>query len=1014
MSFYRISPLFFLFFSFSVVTAQKNPLVTRDSLDQQQWVDVRYDAMSLDEKLGQLFMVMVASDQPKAASDKVEKLIKEQHIGGVIFSTGGPVRQARLTNRFQSVSKLPLLVGMDAEWGLAMRLDSTYAFPWNMTLGAITDNTIVQDVGRRIGEHAKRLGVHINFAPDIDINTNPNNPIIGNRSFGEDRKNVANKGIAFMKGMESAGVLSSGKHFPGHGDTETDSHHSLPMINFSRARLDSIELYPFRKLIQEGLSSVMVGHLEVPAMEIKNGLPSSLSEQIISGILKEEMGFKGLIFTDALNMKGVTDHGKNGDTELAAFMAGNDILLMPTDVEAAKAKLAKAYGKGKISEERLAASVKKILMAKYKVDLDHYRPVELKNLYEDLNSRKDELVYENAIENALTVVKNDFFLMGVKNLENKKIAYVKFGDAKSDPFVEALNRYAKVTQVNGKDIATLKEKLKAYNLVIIGFHKSNENPWKPYKFSEKELNWLQEIASERTSNLILSVFAKPYALSDIPSFETIDAIVMAYQNSELAQKKAAELIFGAIPAKGRLPVTAHPKFPVNLQLKLKSLKRLGYSYPERVGFDAQKLAQVDTLVQHGLDSLMFPGAQVLVARSGKVVYNKAFGKPTYDSKDSVTTDHIYDLASLTKILATLPVLMEMEEEGELDLHDTFEELLPEYADTEIKNVTVLKALSHYGRLPAWIAFYVDTLDKTGKPSKEFYRKKPMDGFHVQVTDQLYLTDAYKDSIYDRIARQDLKSNRYRYSDVGYYVMKQYIEATKKRPLDQLVHDFLYAPIGAFNTSYNPLEKLPLNRIVPSEEDDYYRYQRVQGYVHDMGAAMQGGVGGHAGLFSNAGDVAKIMQMYLQEGYYGGTRFLDSRTVKKFNTCYFCKNDVRRGVGFDKPELEGGGNTCGCVSRKSFGHSGFTGTYTWADPEEELVYVFLSNRTYPTASNTLLIKSGLRTRIQEKIYEAIVNEDSKEVTPRAGEGPNFKTGSPVTPSTAEGPDSKDVTPSAAGM
>ncbi len=330
MRFYHWFPLLLL--PFTYVNAQKNPLVTRDSLDQQKWVDARYEAMSLDEKLGQLFMVMIASDQNAGDINQVESLIKEQHIGGVIFSTGGPVRQAKLTNRFQAASKLPLLIGMDAEWGLSMRLDSTYSFPWNMTLGAITDNTIVQDVGRRIGEHAKRLGVHINFAPDIDINTNPNNPIIGNRSFGEDRENVSNKGIAFMKGMESAGVLSSGKHFPGHGDTETDSHHALPMINFERARLDSVELYPFNGLIENGLSSVMVGHLEVPALEIKKGLPSSLSEQIISGLLKEEMGFQGLVFTDALNMKGVTDHGKNGDAELAAFIAGNDILLMPLDV----------------------------------------------------------------------------------------------------------------------------------------------------------------------------------------------------------------------------------------------------------------------------------------------------------------------------------------------------------------------------------------------------------------------------------------------------------------------------------------------------------------------------------------------------------------------------------------------------------------------------------------------------------------------------------------------------------
>ncbi len=947
-------------------------MVTKDSVQQRAWVEATYQKMTLDEKLGQLFMIMVHSDQGKASAERTKQLIRDHHLGGLIFSTGGPVRQAQLTNEFQKHSKIPLMIGMDAEWGLAMRLDSTYAFPWNMTLGAITDNAIVEKVGHQIGRHAKRLGVHINFAPDIDININPKNPIIGNRSFGEDRENVAQKGIAFMKGMEGAGVLSSGKHFPGHGDTEVDSHKALPVIDFSRERLDSIELYPYRKLIKEGLSSVMVAHLSVPALEIKEGFPSSLSEQIIGAVLKEQLNFKGLVFTDALNMQGVANYAKEGEVELAAFLAGNDILLMPLDVPKAKAKLLEAYKNGRITENRLAYSVKKILMAKYKVGLHRYSPIKLDNLYKNLNSLEDDMIYEEAIENAITVVKNNVSLLAIKKLENKKIAYVKFGDDNSDPFVEELNKYAKVTQINGKDIATLKAGLKAYNLVIVGFHKSNANPWKSYKFSKREIDWLQQIAAERTSNLILALFARPYALLDIPTFENIDAVVVGYQNSKIAQEKTAQAIFGAIEAKGVLPVSSHSDFPVNTTVAVPSLKRLGYSIPERVGLSSSKLAQIDKMVQGGMDSLMFPGAQVLVARKGKVVYNKGFGKPTYDSDEKITTDHLYDLASLTKILATLPLVMKMEEEGTLELNTTFEELIPSFSKSDLRNVTVLKALSHYGRLPAWIAFYLSTLDENRKPSAEFYRNQVTDGFSVQVADHLYIADTYKDSIYNRIGRQTLKANRYRYSDLAFFVMKKYIENTYNTDLGKLANDFLYKPIGATHTGYNPLKRFLKSDIVPSEDDNYYRYQRVQGYVHDMAAAMQGGIGGHAGLFSNANDVAKIMQMYLQDGYYGGQQFLESRTVKKFNTCYFCGNNVRRGVGFDKPEPRGGGPASKLVSRKSFGHSGFTGTYTWADPEEDLVYVFLSNRTFPTATNTLLIKSGLRTRIQEKIYEAILN------------------------------------------
>lgn len=953
-------------------TCQQHPLMAADSLDQMRWVETTYEAMTLEEKVGQLFMVLIASNQSKADTDRIAQLIREEKIGGIIFSSGGPVAQAKLTNVYQEIAKTPLLIGMDAEWGLAMRLDSTYAFPWNMTLGAIRDTAIIRKIGYQIGTHAKRMGVHINFAPVVDVNINPENPIIGNRSFGEDKVNVSAKAIAFHKGMNDAGVLTCAKHFPGHGDTATDSHKALPIINLSAARLDSVELYPYRQLIPEGLNGVMVAHLNVPALEAEEERPTSLSKAVISELLHKKLNFKGLILTDALNMKAVTSYTSPGDTELQAFLAGNDILLMPEDVKRAKERIMQAVEEGGILPTRLAQSVKKILKAKYKAGLHEYEPIETEALIDDLNSLENDILYEEAIENAITVLKNKVNLLGVKKLKNKRIAYVKFGDADHQPFLNTLKNYAEITQVDGKDIASLKRKLSDFNLIIIGFHKSNESPWKNHDFTEKEILWLNEIAKERTSNVILSVFARPYILNKIPSFENIDGLIVGYQNSALAQQKMAELLFGAIGARGVLPVSAHQEFPVGSGINLKPLKRLGYSFPERVGMSSKKLELVDKLVKDGLDSLMFPGAQVLVARKGKVVYHKSFGKPTYQAEDSINADYIYDLASLTKILATLPIIMKMEEENKISLNTTFQELIPSYSDSELKDVTVLKALSHYGRLPAWIAFYLDTLNKKRKPSSEFYRDSPGPGYSIKVSDRLYLTDAYRDSIYNRIGRQELKSNRYRYSDVAYYVLKKFIEDTYQKSLDKIVQELLLQPLGATNTTYNPLDKFPRSKIVPSEIDTYYRYQEVRGYVHDMGAAMQGGVGGHAGLFANANDVAKIMQMYLQGGYYGGERIINQRTVEKFNKCYFCHKEVRRGVGFDKPQLKDKGPTCGCVSRKSFGHSGFTGTYTWADPEKEIVYVFLSNRTYPTATNRLLVKSGLRTRIQQAIYDSIID------------------------------------------
>jgi beta-N-acetylhexosaminidase len=963
----------------------KNPLQTKDSIQQKKWVDDLFNSLSIEERIGQLFMVQVFSDKGKAHESEIAKLITEQHIGGLIYSNGGPVRQAKLNNNLQAASKIPLLIGMDAEWGLSMRLDSTYAFPWNMTLGAITDNYLVEQTGRQIGEHCKRLGVHFNFAPAVDINTNPKNPIIGNRSFGEDRDNVTEKGLAFMKGMQSAGTLANAKHFPGHGDTEEDSHLKLPTINFSAERIDSVELYPYRKLIKQGLASVMVAHLNVPSLEKRRGFPSSLSRHIVTDILKEQLGFNGLIFTDALTMKGAADYVEKGvdgtrtksivqggEIDLMAFLAGNDVMLMSEDPKKGIAKFVEAYNNGVITEERLAHSVKKILMAKYKVGLNNYSPIGIYDLEKDLNRLKDDLLYEELMENAITVVKNSNSLLPLRDLQTKKIAYVSLGDDEGSAFLEELKKYAKVHEIRADKLDEIIEKLHNYNTVVIGFHKSNANPWKSFKFSQKEMAWLYEIA--RTNTVVLDVFARPYALDDLLSIDNIESIVMSYQNSEISQEKSAQLLFGAIPAKGKLPVSTGEYFPVGTGETYNALLNLSYGLPERVGIDSKLLSRIDSIANLAVDGKMTPGIQLLVARKGKVIYNKNFGYHTYEKKNKVDFNDVYDVASLTKILATLPVLMELEEKGALSLDDKLSKLMPEYKNTNKKNVTLKKMLSHYAQLKPWIPFYYATLDTvTKKPDPKYYRATRTKGFDVEVTNTLFMRNDYKDSIQKIIRDSELLSTlRYRYSDLPYYILKNYLEGFYDKPLSEITEDRFYKSLGANYTTYNPRNKFSLKDIVPTEIDDYYRYKKVHGYVHDMGAAMQGGIGGHAGVFSNANDVAKIMQMYLQKGFYGGKRYLKSETIDKFNHCYYCESDNRRGIGFDKPQLGEAGPTCGCLSMTSFGHSGFTGTYAWADPEEEIVYVFLANRTYPQAGKNLLLRENIRTEIQRLIYEAIID------------------------------------------
>lgn len=959
-----------LFFFTQISFSQTSPLISEDPEEQRQWVDSIYNQMSLKEKVGQLFMVDVFSSDPVEKIEKAKLLVEQHYVGGVIFSKGGPQRQAKINNQLQELSKVPLLVGMDAEWGLAMRLDSTYAFPWNMTLGAIQDEKLIEEVGAGIAKHSKRLGVHINFAPVVDINTNPENPIIGNRSFGENKNNVTRKAAALMRGLHRENILSSAKHFPGHGDTEKDSHKTLPTIDFSRDRIFREELFPYRELIDEGLTSVMVAHLNVPSLEKRENFPSSLSHSIVTGILKEKLDFYGLIITDALNMKGVADFDDPGDIDLAAFLAGNDILLFSEDVPKASEKIIEAYNKGLITEARLEHSVRKILYAKYKAGLNNYQPVQTDYLTEDLNSIRNEVLTHRLYENAMTVVKNDRSTVPVRDLETSKIAYVHFGEDSGDPFFEQLNRYTQVDSVSAENLNELLDKLDSYNLVIIGYHQANDSPWSGFRMNQIEQTWLYEVA--RKNKVILNIFTRPYALLDLKTTANFEAIQVAYQNSVLAQKKAAEVIFGALQAKGKLPVTAGEEFPVGTGYKTRDLNRLSYGLPEHVGMNSYKLNRIDALLDKAVKEKMTPGLQVLVARKGKVIYERNVGYHTYEKINPVQASDVYDLASLTKILATLPLLMELVDKDEIELETTLGEMFPSFRGSNKENITLLQMLSHYARLKSWIPFHRITYDsKNKRPDVRYLRREEDRGYNVKIADDIYVRNDIRDSVFYTIRDSELERRRmYKYSDLPFYLLKFYLEDIYGTSLEYLTQDHFYKSLGASNTTYLPLNKFPKDRIVPTEDDKSWRHQLLQGYVHDEGAALLGGIGGQAGLFANANDVAKIMQMYVNGGEYGGKRYFSRKTVDKFNTCYYCEQDVRRGVGFDKPQLSNSGPTCGCVSMTSFGHSGFTGTFTWADPEEELVYVFLSNRIHPSATNNKLTRESIRSDIQEIIYEAI--------------------------------------------
>lgn len=942
----------------------------KGSAAEDKWVDSIYSQMPLDEKIGQLFMVAAYSNKDKdtAHVNGLERLIKNYKIGGLIFFQGGPVRQARMTNRFQSLSKVPLFIGIDAEWGLNMRIDSTFKFPWNSTLGAIRDLKLIEKTGEQMGKESRRMGIHFNFSPVLDINTNPKNPIIGHRSFGEDKKNVTENAIALMTGVQNQGVFSTGKHFPGHGDTAVDSHNTLPLVDFSRERLENVELYPYKRMFDEGLESVMVAHLNVPVLEPREGYPTSLSQAVVTNLLQKEMNFNGLIFTDALNMKGASNFRKPGDIDLEALLAGNDILLFAENVPVAVEKITEAYQNNAVTEERLAQSVKKILHYKYKAGLNNYRPVALENLTADLNPAENTALQYQLFENAVTVLKNDKTVIPIQDL-TKKIAYVKLGDDTNSAFVGTLNKYTEVTEVASDNIDSLNAQLKNYDLVIVGFHKSDK-AWKKNDFTESELLWLQQLAKNNT--VILDVFAKAYSLMPVASFDDIEAVVLSYQNGDIAQEVSAEILFGAVDAKGKLPVSINGEFKVNDGLITEKLNILGFSAPENVGMDSAKLNEIEAIANKAIAGKMTPGLQVLVARKGKVVYQKSFGYHTYDNLTKVKNSDIYDVASVTKMVSTLPNVMQLYDKGEVNLYSRLGDMLPQFRGSDKQDISFRELLSHYGRLQAWIPFYKATLDSFTKPAEQYYRTGFSDAFSKQVSENLFIRNDYADTIMKQIIDSRLIDKKeYKYSDFTFIILKKYLESTTGKSIDRLSHEHFFRPLGMTSTMYNPLRRFDKGRIPPTEIDTYFRHDTIQGYVHDMEAAMEGGIAGHAGIFSNSMDIAKMMQLFLQKGKYGGKNYFSESTFDMFNTCHFCVEGNRRGLGFDKPQIGREGPTCGCVSRASFGHTGFTGTIAWADPESEIIYVFLSNRTFPDSNApNALSKENIREDIQRIIQEAI--------------------------------------------
>jgi beta-glucosidase-like glycosyl hydrolase/CubicO group peptidase (beta-lactamase class C family) len=953
----------------------------------EAWADSVLATLTPEQRIGQLMVVRLSSINTATRvvtfyEKEVEAAVRDYGVGGVCLFQGGPLRQARLVNHLQSLSRVPILMTIDAENGLGMRLDSVAGLPRQMMLGALRDPGVVYAYGRWVAQQCRRMGIQVNYAPVVDVNNNPANPVINDRSFGDDRQRVTDLGLQYMKGMQDAGVMASAKHFPGHGDVSVDSHYDLPVIAKDRRALDSLELFPFRALVRGGVGSVMVAHLSVPAIDDRPNRPSSISYANVTSLLRDTLGFDGLTFTDALEMKGVTKHFPDGEASVEALIAGHDMLCLPGDIPLVVAKVRDAIRKKRLSWAALDARVRKVLVAKYRLGLADLRPVALEGLADDLN-RESPALRRRIAEGALTLARHDARSFPLPPGGPSRVALVSLGTSADNDFTRRMRLHydADVFHFDYRrpphQVPSIVELVRSrYDAVVVAVHGLSRFPGASRSFgmSEAARGLATEVLAAKPSTLVL--FGNPYVAE---AFGTAGSLLVCYEDEPVAQDVAADMVAGFRAPQGRLPVAVGPALPSGTGLTPPARPVAQAGSPAGHPFRA-----IDSLAEDAIRQRAAPGCVVLVAQKGRIVYQKAFGHPTYDSAASLTTETLFDMASVTKICATTLSVMKLYDEGRLRLDATLGEYLPFTRGTDKAALRIRDLLIHQAGLRAFIPFYRETLDTaTGIPRDGFYARAPRDGYRIRVKDGMDLRDDFRDTMQLRILQSPVAPNPgYVYSDNDFILLGQVVEAISGRPLDAYAAATFYRPMGLVSPGFNPVDRFPTRQIAPTEAEATFRRSLVHGYVHDPGAALFGGIAGHAGLFSTAHDIAALMQMLLDNGVHNGRRYLSDTTVALF-TAYH-SSISRRGLGFDKPEKDNAVRKDPyptlSASPLTFGHTGFTGTCAWADPAEGLVFVFLSNRVHPDGSNRLL-RMNVRSNIHEAAYRALRQPASADAVSR---------------------------------
>lgn len=961
----------------SLLRGQKAPTV-----EAQKWADSLLKTMSLERMAAQTLM-MPAWSRDRSIRPDLLKNVEELGIGGIIFFQGHPLDQAYLCNFYQQQSQIPLMIGMDAEWGLSMRLNDLPKYPFAISLGAADDEALALELGRSLGKECRLLGVHVSFGPVVDVNTNPDNPIIGFRSFGENPDKVAQMALSQIHGMQEQGILACAKHFPGHGNTASDSHKELPIVTDSKLQLQS-HLKPFQSCIDEGVASIMVAHLEIPALETEPGLPSSLSPSVVQHLLRDSMHFEGLIITDALNMKGVSGKYKSAPACVMALQAGNDVLLFPEDAQVAVDSIVSAIRQGKLDSLELRQHARRILIHKHQVGLAQYKPIQTASLVDSLlaihQDFQDRWSASRQSYPGLSVLdpSQQLPLQPFSGKHGLLLQWVPEGKTANEvldsQLIDALMQnghwYISSIPYHASPSEIQAEIQEFPNDCFVLMAHTEPKIWgkTSRELPASMVTWL---ASRDPSQTALLHAGNPYALRSLGLNNPIP-VLLSYENDSRSLAFAAEALYGRMCGGAQLPATLNSRFPAGYCAKQATTSPL-WEIGEREAQQAQSTStayrqlsmQLDERINKAYAEGDYPAAQCVVMHHGKVVYQKAAGSIDADQQlhlgsRNLSFEHIFDLASITKVAATTLAVMHICQEKKISPNTVLSKVWPEASQTPWGHLPMSAFLTHQSGLPAFLSFF-STMHSQGAE----HQIQADSQFRLALSNTCFVETRWSDSAWSWIQKE--KPNQhpsYLYSDLNMIIMGKWVEFMSQTPLNLYVDSLFYRPMNLTHLGFLPEEKGMDYWCVPSGFDNTWPRERICGIVHDPSAAVLGGVSGNAGLFSNAHEMAALFQMLCDGGLYQDERYLNETTIKQFSKAYSSKS--HRGLGFDRSN--GKNNIFEGAPSTLFGHSGFTGTWAWTDPSEGLVFVFLSNRTYPSESNKGLIQKGVRGDLLQTVYK----------------------------------------------